>query len=255
MLKKMDMHTHSVYSDGKNTPEEMILSAIDKGFEAIGITDHAYAGEPISWWMSKNATENYIKEITALKEKYAGKIKVLLGTEFDAFSIGSKAPYDYVIGSVHFIDKGGKWWPVDSKKALVEQAISEAFGGDPYAYCEEYYRLVAQYADDPYVKIIGHFDVIEKFNEDGDLFDRKNERYRFAALDALRKVVAAGKTVEINTGGMLRVGRSVPYPEGSLLEEVARLGGKVCFSSDSHGIDAVGFNFDKVSALCEKYGL
>lgn len=255
MLKKRDMHTHSVYSDGKNTPEEMILSAIDKGFEAIGITDHAYAGEPITWWMSKNATEKYIKEINSLKEKYADRISVLLGIEFDAYSIGSKEPYDYVIGSVHFIDKDGKWWPVDAKKELVIQAINEAFGGDPYAYCEEYYRLVAQFADDPYIKIIGHFDLLEKFNEDGDIFDRTCDRYRRAALEALEKVVAAGKTIEINTGAMFRVGRSVPYPEGSLLEEVARLGGKVCFSSDSHGVDAVGFNFDKVSALCEKYGL
>ncbi|MBQ9511097.1 MAG: histidinol-phosphatase [Clostridia bacterium] len=254
MLKKYDLHTHTFFSDGKFSPEEMILSAIDHGFAAIGITDHAYAGDEVSWWMSKEKTKEYISLIPQLKEKYKDKITVLLGTEFDAFSLGSLDPYDYVIGSVHFVEKNGKWWPIDSTKEEQAEGIN-AFGGDPYAFCKEYYRLLKKFADVPKIKIVGHFDLLEKFNENNDVFDRTDTRYLDCALDALHTLNAAGKAFEINTGAMFRVGRSTPYPNEIILKELARIGGRICFGSDAHSTKAVGFNFDVAAALCEKYGL
>ena len=255
MLQKYDLHTHTVFSDGKSTPEEMILSAIDKGFYAIGLSDHAYTGEEVSWWMSKKETDEYLALIPQLKEKYKNKITVLLGTEYDAFSLGSLDPYDYVIGSVHFVCREGKLWPIDSTKEKQLEAINTVFGGDPYAYCAEYYRLLKKFADNPYIKIVGHFDLLEKFNENDDVFDRTDRRYLDHAFDALHTLNAAGKTFEINTGAMFRVKRSVPYPNDIILKELSRIGGKVCFGSDAHGTSAVGYNFDVAAALCDKYEL
>ena len=255
MLKKYDMHTHTVLSDGKCTAEEMIKAAVEKGFETIGISDHAYAGEEISWWMTKEETEEYLSLIPRLKEKYKDKINVLLGTEFDNFSMGSLAPYDYVIGSVHFVGEQGRLWPIDSTKQQQLDAINTDFGGDPYAYCAEYYRLLKRFADVPEIKIVGHFDLLEKFNELNDVFDRADKRYLSAAFDALRALHEAGKIFEINTGAMFRVGRSTPYPNEIILKELARIGGTVCFGSDAHSTAAVGYNFDIAAALCEKYKL
>lgn len=250
-----DFHTHTSFSDGKNTPEEMVLSAIEKGFSSIGITDHAFAGEKASWWMSKENTPVYIAELRRLQEKYKGQIDVLVGTEFDAYSIGGLDEYDYVIGSVHFVDKNGTWWPVDSKKETLLEGIEKDFSGDAYSFCEEYFRLLSGFADNPHIKIIGHFDLVEKFNEDGDVFDSSSPRYRETALETLRLLCKAGKTIEINTGAMFRVGKKHPYPADFILEEVARLGGKVCLSSDAHGTSAVGFEFDRAAELCKRFGL
>lgn len=250
-----DYHTHTTYSDGKNSPEEMILSAVEKGFTTIGITDHAYVSEKISWWISKDNISKYKKELYSLKEKYKDKIRVLVGVEYDVYSDDDLSAYEYAIGSVHFVDKGGRLWPVDSKKEILLEAINTAFGGDSIAFCEEYYRLLRGFADDPYIKIIGHFDLVEKFNEAGDVFDPSSPRYRTAALETLRVLCRAGKIFEINTGAMHRVGRTHPYPADFILEEIARLSGKVCFSSDSHSTATIGYAFDRAAALCEKFGI
>ena len=79
-----DLHTHSYYSDGKASPEEMVLAAIEKGLAEIGISDHSYTFFDESYCVKKDKIAAYKKEIAALKEKYKGKISVLCGVEQDA---------------------------------------------------------------------------------------------------------------------------------------------------------------------------
>lgn len=253
MLQNYDFHTHSVYDDGKNTPEEMILSAISRGFSAIGLSGHAYT-DNCGWCMSRAGTDRFISEINALKIKYDGKIKVMLGTEYDLFSSCSLSPYDYAIGSVHYIETAHGRFPVDSSRELLSETVNRYFSGDIYAYCEKYYSEIALFAECPEINIIGHFDLVEKFNENGVLFDSDNVRYRTAALGALRTLCSAGKIFEINTGAMFRCNRSVPYPAEFLLAELSGLGGRVVLSSDAHTAEAIGYNFDIASALAYKYG-
>ena len=95
-----DLHMHTVFSDGKNTPEEMVLEAIRKGFDTVGISDHCY-GDP-GGGMSLEDSVNYRAEIARLKEKYAGQIRVLCGLEQDMLT-KDFAEYDYTIGSVHWL--------------------------------------------------------------------------------------------------------------------------------------------------------
>lgn len=66
--------------------------------------------------------------------------------------------------------------------------------------------------------MIAHFDLIEKFNEDGSLFDRNAPRYRAAALCALEQLRSAPVIFEINTGAIARGYRSTPYPAPFLLQ-------------------------------------
>ena len=65
-----DFHTHTIYSDGGNTPEEMVLAAIDRGLECIGFSDHSYTFFDESYCMKLEAIPEYIAEIAGLKEKY-----------------------------------------------------------------------------------------------------------------------------------------------------------------------------------------
>ena len=78
-----DLHMHTTWSDGKNTPEEMILEAIRLGLETVGISDHS-SGDPCGMTLEQSA--DYRAEIAALKEKYAGQIRVLCGLERDYFT-------------------------------------------------------------------------------------------------------------------------------------------------------------------------
>lgn len=80
-----DLHTHSGYSDGKNTMEENIVSAIEKGLVKIGITDHAY--RHTAYGVKRHALDGYLKNAMDLKKAYRKEIEVLVGLEFDLIDL------------------------------------------------------------------------------------------------------------------------------------------------------------------------
>ncbi|MBM7614870.1 DNA polymerase/3'-5' exonuclease PolX [Alkaliphilus hydrothermalis] len=99
-------HVHSQYSDGRNTIEELVKAAIERGFRYIGISDHsksaAYAGG-----LREEDVKKQHREIEDLREKYP-QITILKGIESDILVDGSLdyedevlASFDYVIGSIH----------------------------------------------------------------------------------------------------------------------------------------------------------
>ena len=71
---KADYHIPTTFCDGKHTPEEVVLSALEKGFSAIGFSAHGYTEFDLSFCVRD--LEGYIKEITALKEKYKNDIEI-----------------------------------------------------------------------------------------------------------------------------------------------------------------------------------
>ena len=67
-------HTHSTFCDGKSTPEEMVLAAMERGFSALGFSGHGYT--PFDLHSCMSDTRGYISEIKRLKEKYKNKIQI-----------------------------------------------------------------------------------------------------------------------------------------------------------------------------------
>ena len=66
--------------------------------------------------------------------------------------------------------------------------------------------------------IIGHFDLVTKFNADGSLFDTNDPRYISAWKNAADKLIATPAVFEVNTGGMARGYTKTPYPEKSIID-------------------------------------
>ena len=240
-----DLHTHSTYSDGKASPEEVILAAIDKGLSEIGLSDHSYTFFDESYCMKKDRIAAYKAELAALKKKYEGKISVLCGVEQDAYSAESTAGFDYAIGSAHYLKVGEGYFPLDEAEKDFVALCEKSFGGDYYALAEAYFALVSGFADRKDISIVGHFDLIAKFNEGGKLFDEGDPRYLAAAKAAIDRLLRAGKTFEINTGAMARGYRTVPYPAPALLAYIKEQGGKTMLTSDAHTPEKVAFGFDK----------
>ena len=77
-----NLHQHSVFCDGTNTPEEVVLEAIKKGFGSIGFSSHCYMPY-YDLSMSLEKEVEYKKTVRALQEKYAGQIDIFLGLEYD----------------------------------------------------------------------------------------------------------------------------------------------------------------------------
>lgn len=250
-----DYHIHTSFSDGANTPEEMIESAIEQGFSEIGISDHCYTDFDESYCIKKCDLPRYSETIKDLKKEYAGKINILCGIEQDFFSDSPTDPYDYVIGSVHYVLCGGKYLPVDESAATQKKTVEEYFGGDALSYCEEYYKTVADVAGKTGCDIIGHFDLVSKYCEVSDLFDVTSKRYVTAAVDAADSLLYSGKPFEINTGAISRGYRTSPYPSKPLLDYLIARGAKFILSSDSHKKENVGFSFDQFRSLVPEASL
>ncbi len=102
---RTDLHIHTTYGDGRNTPEEMVLSAITMGMERIGFSEHSSVPFDPLEGMTGDNVRKYIDEISGLKEKYRGRIEILCGIEQDFYSEQDVSAFDYVIGSVHYLKR------------------------------------------------------------------------------------------------------------------------------------------------------
>ena len=250
-----DFHVHTTYCDGKDSPEDMVLAAIRLGMKKLGFSGHSYTPFDEEPCMSPEGTLRYLDEIHRLREKYSGRIEILCGTECDYYSDISTEDYDYIIGSVHYLDCGGVFSHVDHTPEMLQQAIDESFGGDPYAMAEHYYALVADVVNKTHANIIGHFDLITKLNANNRFFDEEHPRYIAAAKSALDALLKTGKPFEINTGGVSRGYRDFPYPSLRILKYIAEHGGSVILSSDSHRKETLMYDFPKYEALAHSLGL
>ena len=240
-----DLHTHSCFCDGKNTPEEMVLSAIDKGLKTIGIVAHCFTDFEPSYCVSRESEEAFKSEMKRLKDKYADKIEVKCGIEQDIRATYPAEGYDYVIGSSHFFWFNKEWYHVDYKKDYFIDVINKKFGGDYYSAAEHYYENVSLIVEKTHPDIIAHFDLITKFNEGNNLFDTSHPRYVRAQDSAINELVRHGIPFEINTGAISRGYRTEPYPEKSALDKIKERGGKFLLSSDAHAKENIAFEFHK----------
>ena len=249
-----NFHAHTTFCDGINTAEEMVEAAISKGFEAFGLSGHAYMGFETDWCMSPEMTAEYIAEMDRLKKLYSGRLALFTGIEQDYYSTEPTDGYDYVIGSVHYIKKDGEYLLVDDSEEQTVQYVKRFYGGDYYAYTTDYFNTIADAARKMRPDVIGHFDLITKFNEGGKLFDETDPRYLKPALEALEAITETHKLFEINTGAMYRVGRTAPYPSATLLKVLKEHGGEIILSSDSHDCASIGFKFNEAAELAKSCG-
>ncbi len=244
-LPFIDLHMHTNFCDGKDTPEEMVNSAISKGLKVVGITCHSYTHFEEGCSITPQNEIEFIEEIKRLKQKYLGKIKVLCGIEWDLCTTSSVGEYDYIIGSMHYFRRGDEYYPVDKSKNDFIESVKTLFNGDYYLACEEYYENLSKMVESTNCDIIGHIDLVTKFNKDNNLFDENNQRYVSAYKKAVNSLVKYGKPFEINTGVISRGYRNEPYPSKQVYEYIKEKGGRFILSSDSHSKENVAFEFDK----------
>ncbi len=249
-----NLHTHTTFCDGKDAPEEMVRGAIAAGCTSLGFSGHAPMEAPNDWVMDVSAIPRYRAEVERLREAYAGQLEIFLGLELDYWSPPPGDGWDYLIGSVHCVKKDGAELMVDYTAEDFCQNIAKYYSGDCYAFTKDYYRLVGQAAERTGCQIVGHFDLITKFNEGDKLFDTAHPRYRQAALDALDALAAQDVIFEINTGAMSRGYRSAPYPAAWLLSAMRERGCRICITSDSHSAGTILHAFPQAAALAEACG-
>ena len=238
-----DLHVHTTFSDGVNSPEEMVRAALDLGMTRLGFSDHAHTPGGEDYCMTLENIPIYRETIRALKEKYRGKIEILCGIEQDLYSDVPTDGYDYVIGSVHALKKGDRYYDVDDTEERLVDLVNRFYGGDYIRMTEDYFANVANLVD-LHPNIVGHIDLVTKFNEGDRLFNTRDPRYLAAAYRAVDALIPTGAAFEINTGAISRRRRTAPYPSDEIREYIRARGGKLILCSDAHNAESIGYGFD-----------
>ncbi|MBQ7364890.1 MAG: histidinol-phosphatase [Clostridia bacterium] len=249
-----DFHTHTTYCDGKHTPREMIDAAIAKGFRAIGFSVHAYTAIDTSYCIPKERTSAYLAELRALRQEYADRITVYIGAEVDAYAETPCEPFDYLIGSAHYVKVGKHYFDVDASPEQTKAVIDTYFEGNSDLYAEAYYEALATVGCHK-PDIIGHFDLLTKFNEQELLVDPDTPHYRAVWRACADTLLALHVPFEINTGAISRAWRSTPYPAPDILSYLNERGAQFILSGDAHSAATVGFGFEEAQAYAARVGI
>ncbi len=248
-------HNHTPYCDGKSTAEDMVLSAIRHGFVSMGFSSHAKQDFDTFYAMDEAGEAAYIKEIKQLQTQYADRLRIWLGMERDSYSYADCAPFEYVMGAVHYLPlPDGKMFPVDGPMDMVTSAIKDHFGGDSLLYANTYYGRLGSYIREYKPDIIAHFDLLMKNNRQGELFDPEDPLFIKAATDAMDEAALGCKLLEINTGGMARHGAPIPYPAPGLLAYWRQIGGQVIVAADCHQAAQIAYGYEEAARLIRAAG-
>lgn len=250
---KFDYHTHHERcGHAEATIEEYIKAAIQNDLQMIGISDHSpfFASEKDRALpriaMAKSEFSSYVEEVLTLKEKYRGKIDVLLGVESDFFqehyplykSIYDQYPFDYIIGSVHF-SNGANIFDKTRWENLNEEDIRKEK--------EHYYKLIVESAESGVFDILAHIDAMKGFYPDFTNVETPEVE------KAIKRLGELEATIEINTSGKHKDCGGW-YPANDMLEMACHYGVGVTFGSDAHWPSRVGEEFEEVRTKLKEIG-
>ena len=277
--KKANFHTHSSFCDGKNTAEEMVLAAIEKGFDVLGFSSHCfhplnpefYTKEDSLWHIPSENIISYSQEIRRLKEKYAGQIQIFLGFEADYFdspaigtAIPDKAKYsefspDYLIGAVHFLTNPKGFFTVDHKPDIVKESLQRFYSkpdgtiDGKQAVCD-YFAAEREMLLKGNFDIIAHPDLIRIRNTVLHFFDEEESWYKEEIKATARVIANSGVIAEINTGAIARGNMDDTYPSQQFLEYLYNYGAPVCINSDAHTTNNLDCAFDRAAEKARRAG-
>lgn len=255
MNTKQNLHVHTTYADGTNKPEQLIGEAIKKGFGSIGFSEHTYNKFSIyPYQLPAEKMGDYKAEILALKKKYAGQIDIFCGLEDEFVSEVCTDDYDYLIGSVHYLECDGKICGFDSGLKATCDYIKEHFDGNALAFAKKYYETLCLLPQKKQYDILGHFDLITKNNEKGNFIDVTSKEYLNYGFEAIHALKGKIPFFEVNTGAISRGYRTAPYPQMEFLKEFKNCGFGVVITSDCHDRNFIDCFYDEAHALSSAAG-
>lgn len=255
MKNKQNLHLHTTYADGKDTPEEMVLAAIARGFDSIGFSEHSYmAFSDYPHQMTIEKMQDYKKEIKQLKAKYEETIDIFCGLEYEMFSEVPTEGLDYLIGSLHYLDFDGNILGFDRGFEETLAYVRDNFGGDGLAFAKKYFETVVLLPEHGKFDIIGHFDIFTKNNEKGKFIDISAKEYLFAGYEAIHALKGKIPLFEVNTGAISRGYRTSAYPQMEFLKEFNRCGFGAVITSDCHDKNYIDCYYEEAEGMLKEAG-
>lgn len=254
----IDYHTHHARcGHAVGSLEEYVKRGIEIGLSHIGLSDHMplLHVDPATYYpemaMPMEELPRYVEEALALKQKYHGQIEVRVGLEGDYIegyeeqieAIVNKYPWDYVIGSVHFL---GEWDVSDFRQ------VHHWEGQDIFAVYERYYDAVAKAARTGFYDIMGHLDVIKRFGHRPE--PARLEETMELERKTLLAVSEAGVAMELNASGLSKPCAEM-FPTERILRTAIDLGIPLTVGSDAHDPQKLSENLDVARTTLYELGV
>lgn len=246
-----DFHLHTAFSADCDTPaEEMVQAAIENGLDILCLTDHMDMDFPYPKVAFDLDTESYYQEYLRLKELYKERLDLRFGVELGLQEHLAKEhneyihrhPFDFVIGSLHLVNRVDPWYPDYFKGRSDEDAFTEYFQA-------LYDNLKAYYDFD----VLGHLDYIVRYSPNKNA-NYSYEKFQYLIDPILEFVVEHGIGLEVNTGSV-KSGLNATNPAPEILTRYRELGGEIItLGSDAHVTNYVGFHLKEMQSLLKELG-
>ncbi|HKI60048.1 MAG TPA: histidinol-phosphatase HisJ family protein [Mariprofundaceae bacterium] len=225
------------------------------GLKEIGMSDHSPMPDQFdAWRMGEDELGSYIDEVDEAKRAFSGQLDIKQGLEADYFpgtegyikAMLQAHPWDYIIGSVHYLGSLSNKWGFDNPDDMREWEVRDVED----AYCD-YYERVAASARSGLFDIIGHPDLIKKFGHRPALDSRRVKDAEEAMLQAVKEADVA---LEVSSAGLRKPVAEV-YPHARIIARAAELHIPISFGSDAHAPGEVGHAMEDCLAMLEMCGV
>lgn len=244
-----DYHMHTpLCRHASGEPTEYAAHALAVGLSEIGFSDHSPMREDDfdEWRMFIGQLDEYVEKVRQAQRDHP-KLTIKLALEIDYIpgheewiqELAARHPWDYFIGSVHYVSDD---WEVDHPDKL-----SEWRSRDTMEVWETYFERLTAAAESGLFEIIGHADLVKKFcfypdRDCSGLYDR-----------FLRAAAKSDTAIELNTAGLRKDCKEI-YPSRQLLQMAYERGIKITFGADAHAPGEVGMNFAEAVQLAQAVG-
>jgi histidinol-phosphatase (PHP family) len=225
--------------------------ASERGIEELGVAEHVYRfGQALDVWRHPFWRRYARDDLDAYCEFVREETDLRLGIEAD-FVPGAEdrtatlleaRPWDYVVGSVHFLADGA----LD-----VEEFDVWAGGADPDRVWRRYFETIAESARSGLFDVIAHPDLVKMWGGERPRPDGDPRRYYEPAVEAFAE---AGVAVEVSTAGWRKPVGEI-YPAPAYLEMVVEAGCPIALSSDAHVPDDLAYRYDDALELLDSLGV
>jgi len=230
---------HSKYSiDGEMTMEEACLRAVELGLDEIAFTDHIDLDWPdYDIEFNIQDLENYLSDIERLADRFKGQLIIKKGIEIGlqphVFEENSRIiqsyPFDFVIGSVHLVDRMDPYLGAYYEGKTKEQSYR--------CYYQEILNLITDYDD---FDVLGHLDYVRRYSPYP--YNIEDAMLAFDIIEEILKtLINKGKGIEVNTSGYRHASQR-PLPNFSVVRRYRELGGEIItIGSDAHKVEHLGY--------------
>jgi histidinol-phosphatase (PHP family) len=239
-----DLHMHTpLCRHATGEPVDYARRAVELGFTEIGFSDHSpmRRDDFDDWRMRFDQLGEYVEKVRKAQKDFprlmirlALEVDYLPGQEEWIRELAGLHPWDYFIGSVHYVSDS---WAVDSPYKL-----SEWKNRDVWEVWSIYFERLAMAAEGGLFEIIGHADLPKKF---GYRPERDCTPLYETFLNAAKKHDCA---LDVNTAGLRKECREI-YPSRPFLQLAFQKGVPITFGSDAHAPEEVGMNFKEAMEL------